>query len=403
MEKTMNRDNGMSGSIGRQSRREFLHGLGKVAAWSCLAGLPVASRGEEGSSTMTKRVLLDVLRDAGKPARVVPLPDGTEVVVLPYGGRVLGLFARGSEENFYWTNPALRSAETARAFYASSDWHNSGGDRTWLAPEVDVFLPGFPARDKYFQPRELDPGHYEITGAGANLRLTNRLKLRLSRSGKEIELEIQKTFAPAANPLRHERSGISADVEYAGYTQQTSLAVVGGDTANPVGLWNLVQMPHGGDLLIPTFSRDEPKLVFGNIPAADLTVEDRMVRYRMRQVGEHKISLRAVATTGRVGYLVEQHGGWALIVRNFAVNPSGEYVDVPWDDPSDLGYSTQACNVNSGLGRFSELEYHIPAIGGGTGRLRCDDTAQVWAFRGSKAKILQIARTLVAGDGLVDG
>ncbi len=51
------------------------------------------------------------------------------------------------------------------------------------------------------------------------------------------------------------------------------------------------------------------------------------------------------------------------------------------DDPADLGYSTQACNVNSRLGQFSELEYHIPAIGGRTGRLHCDDAAQVWAFR----------------------
>ena len=68
-----------------------------------------------------------------------------------------------------------------------------------------------------------------------------------------------------------------------------------------------------------------------------------------------------------MGYLFEQGGRSALIVRNFAVNPSGEYVDVPWKDPGYLGFSTQACNVNSGLGQFSELEYHIPAIGRGTG------------------------------------
>ena len=27
------------------------------------------------------------------------------------------------------------------------------------------------------------------------------------------------------------------------------------------------------------------------------------------------------------------------MIRNFAVNPSGEYVDVPKDDPEDFGYS----------------------------------------------------------------
>ena len=339
--------------------------------------------------------LIDTLTQAGKPPHVVRSPDGTTVLLLPYGGRVLGLFAPQAAENFYWTHPALRSVDAAKAFYASSDWHNSGGDRTWLAPEVDVFLPNYPARDKYFQPRELDPGHYRVSGKGARLRLVNRFSLTLSRSRCRIELEITKSFAPAPNPLRHERGFTAGDIAYAGCTQRTSLTIVGGDSTGPVGLWNLVQMPHGGELVVPTYSRANPKLVFGNIPAADLVVEDRVVRYRMRQVGEHKIALRAVAMTGRVGYLFEQGGRWALIIRNYAVNPSGEYVDVPWDDPSDLGYSTQACNVNSRLGQFSELEYHIPAIGHGTGRLRCDDEAQVWAFRGPQDQILRVCKLLL--------
>jgi hypothetical protein len=379
-----------------QSRRQFLNVLGKGAGVACLAGTPPWGRAAGNPAAPSKSVLLDTLKEAGKPARVIVNPDGTEVVLLPYGGRVLGLFARGGEENFYWTNPALRSVETAKAFYAGSDWHNSGGDRTWLAPEVDVFLPNYPSRDPYVQPRELDPGHYRVEGDGARLRLINRLTLTLSRSHRRIELEIAKSFAPAPHPLRHERGGGPKNVEYAGYTQHTSLAIVGGDKTDPVGLWNLVQMPHGGELLVPTFSRATPKLVFGNIPASDLLVSDRLVRYRMRQAGEHKIALRAVATTGRVGYRFEQGGRWALIIRNFVVNPSGEYVDVPWDDPTDLGYSTQACNVNSGLGQFSELEYHIPAIGGGTGRTRCDDAAQVWAFRGSKEDIAAVVNKLLA-------
>ncbi|MCU0982469.1 MAG: hypothetical protein MUF25_25200 [Pirellulaceae bacterium] len=382
------------------TRRQFLCSLGNGIGLACAVGLPLPALGAESTSPPSKRVLLDVLEAVGKPAQVVTNPDGTEVVLLPYGGRVLGLFAMGSEANFYWTHPALRSVETAKAFYAGSDWHNSGGDRTWLAPEVDFFLPDFPSREKYFQPRELDPGSYRVSGEGAGLRLVNRLTLTLSRSRKQVELEISKSFAPAPNPLRHERSGMPADVEYAGYTQRTSLAIVGGDRTSPVGLWNLVQMPHGGDLLMPTFSRANPKLIFGNIPSEDLVVSDQLVRYRMRQAGEHKIALRAVAVTGRVGYVFEQGGRWALIIRNFVINPSGEYVDVPWDDPSDLGYATQACNVNSGLGQFSELEYHIPAIAGSTSRMRCDDTAQVWAFRGSHEEVKTVTRTLLTPEPL---
>lgn len=351
-----------------------------------------------GAPAASRRALLEVLKAAGKPTHLVANPDGTELMLLPYGGRVLGLFAPGSEENFYWTHPALQSVETAKAFYASADWHNSGGDRTWLAPEVDIFLPNFPSKEKYFQPRELDPGHYRLVGKGPHLQLVNRLTLTLSRSGQRVELELTKSFAPAPNPLRYERDVQTGGVEYAGYTQHSSLALVGSSPASPVGLWNLVQMPHGGELLAPSFSRSAPKIVFGNIPAEDLVISDRLVRYRMRQVGVHKMAFRAATSAGRVGYTYEQAGRWVVIIRSFGVNPSGEYVDVPWDDTTDPGYSTQACNVHSDLGQFSELEYHIPAIGGGTGLTRCDDSAQVWAFRGPKESIAMITKTLLGAE-----
>jgi hypothetical protein len=382
-----------------QSRRRFLETLGAGMALAETSEFAVPGLGgAEAAQAPPKRALLEVLKAAEQESRVITQPDGTDLLLLPHGGRMLGLYAPGSQENFYWTNTALNSSETAKQLYASDEWHNSGGDRTWLAPEVDIFLPNFPARDKYFQPRELDPGRYQVEDEGGRVRLVNRLTLTLSRSRKRVELELAKSFVPAPNPLRHERSAPRDGVEYAGYTQQTSLRITGGDASGVVGLWNLVQMPHSGELLVPTYTRATPKLVFGNVPAADLVASDRLVRYRMRQVGEHKIALRAVATTGRVGYVFEQGGRWALIIRNFVVNPSGEYVDVPWDDPTDLGYSTQACNVNSHLGQFSELEYHIPAIGGATGQSRCDDAAQVWAFRGSMEAIAAVTRILISSE-----
>jgi hypothetical protein len=348
--------------------------------------------------------LIQRLRDVGKPPEVYQSSDGSEVLLLPYGGRVLGLFSAGSGDNLYWTHASLESVDSARAFYAGSEWHNSGGDRTWLSPEADLFFPNFPSLDQYWQPRELDPGSYQVVRTGDDVRLVNRLTCTLSRSKQAVGLEINKSFAPAPNPLRYERdAGDLLTLAYAGYTQHTSLRMMEGSEHLPVqvGLWNLVQMPHGGDLLVPTFSRTQPKVYFGTIGADDLIVGDRLVRYRMRAAGEHKIGIRAVATTGRVGYVYSAGSQWALIIRNFFVNPSGEYVDVPWTDTADLGYSTQACNVNSGLGRFSELEYHIPAIGRGTGRTRCDDSAQVWAFRGPSELIRGAARILLSPDAEV--
>jgi hypothetical protein len=340
--------------------------------------------------------LVDTLNAVGKPTEIIETPDGTRILLLPYGGRVLGLYSSGSEQNFYWTHSALDCEETAKAFFASDEWQNSGGDRTWLAPELDLFFPDYPSLERYHQPRQFDPGKYEVVNTNGMTKLVNKFSVTVSRSKATLDLEITKTIGSAPNPLRYERGLSFSDVEYAGYTQYTTLTTT--SNKGRVGLWNLVQMPHGGDLLIPTYVRTEPTIYFGNIPPQNLIVGDHLVRYKMRQTGEHKLGIRAVATTGRVGYLYEKAGKWQLIVRNFAVNPSGEYVDCPWEDEENLGISTQACNVNSGLGQFSELEYHLPAIGEGTGRMRCDDEAQVWAFRGSEEAMKQVAQALLGSE-----
>jgi hypothetical protein len=310
------------------------------------------------------------------------------------------LFPPRSEENFYWTHPALDLVASAKSFYTAEQWHNSGGDRTWIAPEADVFFPKFPELDQYCQQRALDPGHYLVKELKGGFQLINRLSLKLSRSGRNVGLKITKAVGPAKNPLRYEQELTVNGVDYAGYTQSTSLELIGASkaTREQVGLWNLSQMPHGGDLLLPTFGRAQPRHIFntlGTIPPQDLITTDHLIRYRMRQKGEHKISVRAVSACNRIGYLHQIDDRWSLIIRNFVVNPSGEYVDVPWTDPDDFGFAVQACNVNSHLGTYSEFEYHVPAIGHGTGFTRCVDTAQVWAYRGSQSQIALIAKTLL--------
>jgi len=76
---------------------------------------------------MNYETLTGTLEAIGKPARTVEMPGGARILLLPHGGRVLGLFGAGDEENYYWTHPALASAATAEAFYASGDWQNSAG------------------------------------------------------------------------------------------------------------------------------------------------------------------------------------------------------------------------------------------------------------------------------------
>lgn len=333
----------------------------------------------------------------GKAPAVLDHPDGSSTLVLPYGGRILGLYAPGSEENVLWTNAALLDTKTAAAYYTSDDWHNSGGDRTWLAPEVDFFFPKFPDTTTYFQQRALDPGMYQLTQTSQHITLENDLTVKAHRLKKEYRLSIKKAVAPAANPLRVHAAGLTEGVRYAGYTLTCTLKIQDAPK-NPgyVGLWNLLQMPNGGEMLIPTYTRTEPAVFFGDIPKSDLVVEDRMVRYRMQARGEQKISIPALACTGRAGYIYDAGEESVLVVRNFRVNPSGEYVDVWSTRMDDNGFAFQACNCNSKWGSFSELEYHAPAVGGDTGQSRSTDTSVVWAFRGGRAKVEAIARQLLA-------
>jgi hypothetical protein len=348
---------------------------------------------------MLYRNLIDVLTRVGKKPEACSFPDGSRVLVLPYGGRILGLFSAAGDRNFFWTQPALADAAQAREFYASPEWHNSGGDRTWLGPELDFFFPKYPDLETYFQPRQLDPGNYCVARADGEIRLSNRFEILLARSGSTVEVEIVKTLGPAPDPLRHDPWFTSAGgIEYAGYTLRTSLEIRGGRPHLPprIGSWNLLQLPHGGELLVPTHRREEPTIWFGEVPEGDLEAGEQGVRYRMRARGGQKIGLRAVATAGRAGYAYRVSGNAALVVRNFPVYPSAEYADVPWTAPDDLGYSFQACNIDDeNFGRFSELEYHAPSIGSASGRMRWDDVSELWAYRGRPEQIRAVAASLL--------
>ena len=131
-----------------------------------------------------------------------------------------------------------------------------------------------------------------------------------------------------------------------------------------MGIWNLIQLPPGGEMLVPLYSRTTPQKCFGHIPAERMTIEDHLLRVRVDFSGSHKIALKAAAICGRAGYVYGRGDRWSLVIRNFFVNPSGEYIDVQRHDPDDYGYAFQMCRVDEPqYGSFCELEYHAPAIG----------------------------------------
>lgn len=326
--------------------------------------------------------------------------DGTQVLALAYGARLLGLFAPHTDQNFLWTHPALADPQSARQFYAGSQWHNSGGDRTWLAPELEFFFPNFPNLSVYVQPRELDAGTYQVTYSSGELTLAHDFPLQLFRSKRYIELELTKTIGPAVNPLRLETQNELSRLQYAGYTLRTTLRIKRGAEGSPpqVGIWNLVQLAHRGEFLIPTYSRAIPTVFMGRIDENDLNITDHLLRYRTRSPGKHKLGVSAVAATGRIGYCYSDGHEYTLIIRNIAINPSASYVDVPVQSPDDFGCVIQACSIDTDLGSFAELEYHTPATREASDDLWSQDESQLWAFRGPKEAIFLAGHHLLSSD-----
>lgn len=327
--------------------------------------------------------------------------DGTQVLTLTYGARLIGLFAPNSDQNFLWTHPALASPQSARQFYAGAQWHNSGGDRTWLAPELEFFFPNFPNRSAYVKPpRELDGGTYQVTYGRGELTLAHDFPLQLFRSKRYIEVALTKTIGPAINPLRLGAKNELSQLQYAGYTLRTSLRIMRGAEGNPpqVSIWNLVQLAYPGEFLIPTYSRVVPTVFMGHIDVNDLNITERLVRYQARSTGKNKFGIKAIAATGRIGYFYCDGNEYTLIVRNITINPSASYVDVPAQSPDDFGCAIQACSIDSDLGSFAELEYHAPATGEGSDDLWSQDESQLWAFRGPREAVLLAGRLLLSSD-----
>lgn len=348
----------------------------------------------------TEDRLIEILRTGGKPSELYETRDGSRLLLLPHGARVLGLFAPNSQKNFYWTNPALSAGP--REFFLGELGRNTGGDRTWLAPEIDIHFPMFPDLTTYKVPHEIDPGRYEIEGSGNSFQLVSRIGLSLFCSAQKTEVEIRKSWSASPNPLRYDEIwSRTGEVEYAGYSQRTKLKLLDRQPceSGPVGAWNLLQLPHGGTAFFPLHSNVRHTTYFGTIPECDLEQKDRVIRYNMRSTGIQKLGISAAASTGRAGYVYSSEGQSVLVIRNVFVNPAAEYIDVSWTNTGELGRrgsAFQACNVNNELGSFSELEYHAPGIGRGTGRLEYEDESQIWAFRGPAELIRIIGRSLLS-------
>ncbi|MFD2333806.1 DUF6786 family protein [Cohnella sp. GCM10020058] len=338
------------------------------------------------------------LRLAGEPYVKLTAEDGGTLLVLVRGGRVHDMTVPdGQSGASFWTNPAALDA---------GGW-NTGGDRTWVSPEIEYFTD---SAGSYAIPPQLDPGHWTLISTSESEALVRMAcELPHRSSDASIRLNLEKRFAALPNPLRMNASLAGRDwagLRYVGYEVRTTLelepvALDVGAAGIPSGfcsLWSIMQVPAGGVALVPTRGRVLPLTMFAQREPADIEATSRGVRIPCGGSYSYKLSFDAVASTGRYGYIRGLDASdSSLVVRQFSVNPAGVYPDYPPGKPDYLGSCMQIYNDGGHLGGFAELEYQSPALAIGKPG-RATDDSQVFHFTGPTAKIREIAALLLGMD-----
>jgi len=353
-------------------------------------------------SSLNREALRATLRGAGHPPLELGQAGQGALLVLPFGGRVIGLFAEPQGKNFLWVNPALAEAGSAKAFLAGTGWLHTGGDRTWVSPEVEFHIGDLADPwGTYQPPLAIDPGQYMTTMLGESIGMQNRARVTFHRHKVEAEVEIEKWVRLIANPLRAEPwFGQVAQAAYAGYELSTTLRLTNARATPPISLWSLTVVPPTGQVIVPIWSATSVRDLFEATGPDRLASSAHAVHFLIDGREQHKIGLRPAALTGRAGYcraVSPQQS--TLLVRTFVVNPSADYIDTPWQAPHEPGMAFQSYNGGD-LGAFGELEYHTPAIGGASGLDTYRDISQLWAFSGAPELIRNIAGHLLGPDSL---
>lgn len=315
-----------------------------------------------------------------------------KVDVLPFGGRVIGLYPDDGQ-NALWVNPALDDLASLRKLLTGDGWINLGGDRSWISPEFDLFVSDASRPwETYTVPATLDPADYHVVSHGAHaVELETAITADFHRSGGTGELSLRKRVTELADPEVTLPAGVSA----AGYELTCTLSATGPlpPSARPA-VWNLLQVPQGGDIVIPVKRAATPVVFFGHQQwrqdGARLTasVPATSDGYKFGVLADH--------CQGVMLYLNRSAPRPFMILRRFSVGPQEQYFDVPFTAPQRTGVVQQVYVDNGAFGRFGELEHHSPAIV--PDRIsKVTDTCTTWAFTGPADRLRQLAETLLKG------
>ena len=340
------------------------------------------------------------LREAGVRHTRLPLAGGHFVVVTEHWGKVFGPFC-GDEPATLWISAKAADPRGMKDLVQSGDWC-VGGDRIWLAPEVQFNIPDrlhWDSGGAYVLPKAVDPGEYTLTQAESGcLRLEQSICLPLHNLATGVKkVRIRRTVRPARDPLRFTGgyAALREKVVFTGYSQEIELEDLSGGPAG-VEVWNLAQFNPGGIVIIPTTGMVEYQDYYQPVSERYYRSEGSFAYLRFTGDRKYKIGIKAPGLYGRIGYFSALPRGSArLVVINFFNNPSSAYVDEPSGKIGAQGDSVQFYNDDGGLGGFSEIEVHGMSVGGNSGRKSTVDPVEFWQYTGGEREIVRVSQMLL--------
>lgn len=355
------------------------------------------------NNKITRRQITTCLQEKGFAYSKLALQNGVSIIISQYGGRIFGPYLPPEilpgGESVFWTNGAFAKPAAFDDFLDSGDW-NLGGDRIWIAPEIQYNVHD---RSNYWNtynlPNQVDPGHYQLEQSQpGQWRLTQDMVLEAYNLGAgKKELSLERLIHPVSDPLRYlgNYEELTGEVLYAGYEQILSISESKQDDLMTEA-WNLVQLNPGGLLLIPSSPRVSYSDYYKPIDESLQTLYHDHIRLRITGNRQYKVGYKAAHVFGRMGYYNQLGDDLAyLFVRNFFNNPSVTYAEEPADTPGTRGHSIHVYNDDGNLGGFGEMECNCQTIGGETGRSSSRDQLLLWLYVGAPERLKEIGLQLL--------
>lgn len=325
------------------------------------------------------------------------MQDGISALVTQRGARIMPFVDEG--QALYWLNPALGNSDTFSAWLEADGW-NLGGERIWIAPEVQYHV-----RDRndvdgtFFVPRALDPGRYRLdvgeTGLPSAMQQLTLNAHNIATGEKTFVVGLQLRLVD--NPLRYLSAydELMDEVRYNGYAQLVTLSE---QTSNAVmsESWNLVSLIPGGYVRMQAAPQAEVTRYFGDPPQGALITENGCLKMQIDGETRWKTGYKSVHVSGRIAYMNHyDENNCYLLVRYFNNNPSSKYVE---EAPGHAGKHGESVHIYSSgdlAQKYGTMECHGQTIGGDTRRSRSEDSFLMWIYIGKREKMLRIASHLL--------